>query len=308
MASPILLITAIESGLGFLLTSTILSLVLSRGRRPYHYLFAAFLLICVIWDLGVFVLMLRNEHLEELPIIGRIAITPCILIPALIFHFVNLYVGRSNRRAVIGVWIATGISMLLVVAGVFYRIEGVYSYSWGNIFRVVPSFMDPGIFVFWFGINLWACWLLFKETGRAASPLERRHRLYVLAGLLAITFAVVKALVTTGVDAGPLLPLGMFLSDTFAAVIGVAIIKERLFDITVIVKRGTLYSLLAGVLIFVYSFSEHLLVTYAGELIGGYSEAAHIISIGAGIAVLMPLKRRLESGIEHYFLQRKLEF
>jgi hypothetical protein len=308
MESPIVLVTAIEAGLGFLLSSAILALVLMRGRKAYHYLFAAFLLICVIWDLGIFVLMLRNEHLQELPIIGRIAITPCILIPALLFHFVNLYVGRPNRWAVICVWTATFVSMLLVVAGVFYQIEGVHSYPWGNVFRVVPSFFDPAVFVFWFGINLWACWLLFKAARRAASRLERRHYRYVLAGVVAITFAVVKALVTMGVNAGPLLPLGMLLNDAFAAVIGVAIIKERLFDITVIVKRGALYSLLTGVVIFVYSFSESLLLTYAGELIGGYSEVTHIVSMGVAIAVLMPPKRRLERSIEQYFARRRLEF
>ena len=77
MTSSIMIITAIESGFGFLISSLILYLVLSRGRKTYHYLFAAFLLICAIWDLGVFLLMIRNEHLEELDIIGRIAILPC---------------------------------------------------------------------------------------------------------------------------------------------------------------------------------------------------------------------------------------
>ena len=98
--STVLIITAIESGFGFLLTSTILTLVLRRGRKAYHYLFAVFLLICAIWDLGTFILMLRNEHLEELVIIGRIAILPCTFIPALVFHFANVYTGRPIKWAV----------------------------------------------------------------------------------------------------------------------------------------------------------------------------------------------------------------
>ena len=100
MASPIVILTAVESGLGTLLTGTVLYLVLSRGRKAYHYLFAAILFICFIWDLGTFLLMIRNEHLAELPIIGRVAILPCIFIPVLIFHFVNsVYrASRSNGR------------------------------------------------------------------------------------------------------------------------------------------------------------------------------------------------------------------
>ena len=123
MPSIILIITAIESLFGFLLTSTVLYLVLLRGRKAYHYLFAAFLLICAIWDLGIFLIVIRNSHLEELVTIGRIAILPCMFIPALIFHFDNLYTGRPIKWAIALVWGVTGVLWVLIIAGVFYRIE-----------------------------------------------------------------------------------------------------------------------------------------------------------------------------------------
>jgi len=308
MTSSIMIITAIESGFGFLISSLILYLVLSRGRKTYHYLFAAFLLICAIWDLGVFLLMIRNEHLEELDIIGRIAILPCTFIPALIFHFANLYTGKLIKWAVALVWGSTVAIWVPIIAGVVYRIEGIYAYSWGNIFKVMPSILDPMVFIFWFGINLSACWLLFKGAKRAASRLERRHYIYIISGFLALTFAVVKALVTMGINVPFLLPLGMFLVDIFNAIIGIAIIKDRLLDITVIIKKGTLYSILAGLLIFIFSFSEHILVTYIGEIFREYSTLAHFISIAVGIAILIPVKTRLDRVMERLFAQKKLEF
>jgi hypothetical protein len=100
----------------------------------------------------------------------------------------------------------------------------------------------------------------------------------------------------------------MFLVDVFNAIIGLAIIKDRLFDITVIVKKGTVYSILAGLLIFIYSLSEHLLVTYVGETIGENSTLVQFISIAVGIAVLLPVKNRLERAMEGYFAHKKLEF
>ncbi len=308
MASPIILLTAIESGFGFLLTSTILYIVLSNGRRAYHYLFSVFLLVCAIWDLGTFVIMIRNEHVEEVVLIGRIIIPPCILIPALMFHFTDIYTGRNNSWAVAMIWVVTGISTAAVLAGLIYRIEGIYAYDWGNIFRVVPSAFNIIAIVFWYGINLPAVWFLIKGAGKVRSKVERRHYLYITSGFLAVTFAAVKALVTMGLNTAVLLPLGMFLNDIFVAVIGLAIIKDRLFDITVIVKKGTLYSLLAGLLIFIYSFSEHVLITYFGKLVEEYSELAHLISIAIGIAVLMPVKKRLEQTIEGFFAKKRLEF
>ena len=306
--SPIVVITAVESGFGAILTGTVLFLVLSHGRKAYHYVFAAFLLICFIWDLGTCMLMLRNEHTDELAVIGKVAILPCIFIPALIFHFVNLYTGRPIKWAIVLVWVLTGLTWVPILAGVFYQIEGSYTYDWGNIFRVKPTVIDPMIFIFWFGINLSAIWLLFRNAKKVTSSLERRHYVYIISGFLVVTFSIVKSLVTLGIDVAFLLPLGMLFNDIFVCIIGLAIITDRLFDITVIVKKGTLYSILAGLLIFIYSFVEHFLVTFIGEKVGENSTVLHLIAVAIGIAVLMPVKNRIEKGVEGYFRHRKLEF
>jgi len=310
--SPIVIVTAVESGFGFLLTSAILYSVLKNGRKNYHYLFAAFLLICAIWDLGIFLLMLRNNHVEELDVIGRFAVYPCLFIPALVFHFANLYTGRSIKWAILLLWISSGVCLIPIIFGMFYQIEGYYSYDWGNIFRMESSDISPFIyffiFIFWVGVFLSACWILYKNSKRVTSQVERRHHYYIIASLMVVAFAIVKTMVTMGIDIGFLLPLGMFLNDMFATIIGLAIIKDRLFDITVIIKKGMLFSILAGAVIFIYSFVEHLLVTFIGEKVGESSTALHLLSVAIGIAVLMPLKNRIEKAVEGYFAHRKLVF
>jgi hypothetical protein len=306
--SPVVIITALESGFGFLLTTTIFYLVLRNGRRYYHFLFAAILFICMIWDLGILTVMLRNDQVEQLDIIGRIAVLPCVFIPAFIFHFVNQYTEKPIKWAIILVWVVTGLIWIPIILGWFYQIEGYYSYHWGNIFKVVRTVFDPLIFIFWFGINLSACWLLYRSIKLTPSGLQRRHFIYILIGFLVVNLALVKVLVTLGIDLAFILPLGMFMNDAFVSIIGLAIIKDRLFDITVIVKKGTLYSILAALLIFIYSFVEHILVTFVGEKIGENSTALHLVAVAIGIAVLMPVKNRIEKGVEGYFAHRKLQF
>ncbi len=306
--SPVIAITAVESGLGALLTGTVLYLVLKRGKQTYHYIFAAFLLICFLWDLGTCILMVRNEHLVELPIIGRIAIYPCILIPALIFTFANIYTERPVKWAVILVWVITALAWIPIFLGFTYQIEGTYSYHWGNIFRVKASIFDPLVFIYWFGINLSAIWLLFKGYKRETTSVYKRHYIYIMAGFLVVTISIVKALVTMNIDIPFLLPLGMLLNDILVAIIGLAIIKDSLLDITIIIKQGTIYSILAFLLIFIYSIVEHFLVTFVGEKLGEYSPALHIIAIAVGIAVLMPVKSRLERTVEKYFANRQYQF
>ena len=308
MPSPIVIITAIESAFGFLLTSVILYFVLLRGRKSYHYIFSAFLLICAIWDIGIFIVMIRNNHTEELALIGRISILPCIFIPALIFHFAVQYTGRKIRLIVALIWVLVCAMWIPIFSGMLYNIDGFYKYEWGNIFRVAPSILDPLVFVAWFGINLSACWILYMEAKKASSRIEKRHYSYIISGFIALTIAVVKVLVTIGIDAAILLPLGMLFVDIFNAIIGIAIIKEKLFDITIIIKKGTLYSILTGILIFIYTLSESFLVTYIGDTIGANSTLMNFISISVAIAVLIPVKKRIEMALNSIFLKKKIEF
>ena len=75
-----------------------------------------------------------------------------------------------------------------------------------------------------------------------------------------------------------------------------------------IVKKGALYSALGAILIFAFSFLEEIFVSYLTELIGGHSQIMHFLSLAVILALLMPVKTRLEHLINRTFADRKLEF
>lgn len=303
-------ITAISSFIGFVLNSAILYLVLSRGKRKYHYLFAGILLICAVWDLSITITMLRNEHPGDLILLGKILNIVCIFLLPLIFHFTCSYINRPYPKTTAILWSLTTITVMLWIFGIGGKINDVYHYSWGNIWKGDQIF----VITTWLAIPLWilnflvACWLLYGQIKRESSQVTRRHLLYVLVGFMAIGLAVVKVLVVVGVDLAFLLPMGMAFNDLFVALIGIAIIKERLFDITLVLKKGALYSALGAGIILIFSVSEHMLATYIGEFLGEESFIIHIISIAVVIAILMPVKHWLERIIEGYFHQKQFEF
>jgi hypothetical protein len=131
---------------------------------------------------------------------------------------------------------------------------------------------------------------------------------YILASFVILSIAYVKVLPIFGVDVPFLLPLGILLFDSFGVVIGLAILKDRLFDISVYVKKGISYSLLTAVIIFIFDFSQHLIATFLGGIVGEESAYAHYASIAIVIIVFMPLKQRLEHVIEGVFAEKKIEF
>ena len=93
--STVVTITAISSFIGFVLNSIILYLILSRGRKVFHYLFAGILFICAIWDLGITIAMLRNEHAADLISLGYIVTIPCFFLLPLIPCTFLLYDRRT---------------------------------------------------------------------------------------------------------------------------------------------------------------------------------------------------------------------
>lgn len=308
--STVVTITAISSFIGFVLNSTILYLVLSKGKERYHYLFAGILFICAIWDLGITVAMLRNEHPADLISLGYIVTIPCLFLLPLIFHFTCSYIGCPKVKTTIILWSIAILMVILMSTGLSGRIDDIYRYSWGNIWKGDPAWqfgLISGIPLY-IAIILTACWFLYKQIREESFRVPRRHMIYVMVGFMAIALAMVKVFSVLGVDYPFLLPAGMALNDVFIVLIGIAIIKERLFDITVVIKKGALYSLLAAGIILMFSLSEHMLATYVGEFLGEDSFYLHLISIAVVIAVLMPVKHRLERILDGYFGEKRFEF
>ena len=310
MPSTTVLVTAVTSFLGFLLNVAVIFLVLSRGRKRYHYLFAGVPLILAIWDLGIFLAMIRNSFVNELPIYGYVIGLPCTFLPALIYHFTCSYLNQPRKKSTIFIWVYCIIGLFLMVSGLGGKISGVYNYSWGNIFRPDSAYLlGTASWLLIFYIFVWSsCWFLFRAYRRESSPIARRHILYILIGFLVISLANVKIAVLYGIDNPWLMPTGMLFIDIFAALIGVAIIKHRLLDITLIVKKGTIYSLLVALIIFIFSCSEHLLSKYLGDLLGEQPIYIHLISIAVVVGILMPVRQKLDRAIDRFFSRKKLEF
>jgi hypothetical protein len=310
MPSNAVLVTSITSGLGFLLNSTILFLVLSRGRQKYHYLFAGFLFVCALWDLGIFLSMIRNSHVNELPIYGDIIWWPCVFMFAIIFHFTCAYLNQPRKKRTIFLWAASTILFIMGVSGLSGKIVGVYNYSWGHIYRPDSQLLVDNLFglpfAYYFGIS--ALLYLFRAYRRESSPLKKRHILYIFISFSIIHLAVSKVAILYGIDNRYLMPTCMLINDIAAALIGIAIIKYQLLDITVIIKKTTIYSTLLALIIFIFSLSEHMLAKYVGDIFGEQSMYIHLASVAVVVAVLMPVRQRVERGMERFFTRKKLTF
>jgi hypothetical protein len=310
VVSATVIATAITSFVGFVLNSAVLALVLWRGRRAYHYLFAGYLLICALWDLGVFLSMIRNDYVEELPIYGTVIWWPCTFMIAIIYTFTCTYLDHVKKWRTIFLWFVSTMFFVLGVLGLTGRIVGTWDYSWGHIYRPDDQLLTGNLLglplMVYFGLS--ALWYLFQAQRQEADPLRKRHIRYILVSFTIVQLAVSKVAILYGLDNAVLMPACMLLNDVAAAIVGVAIVKDRLLDITLIVKKTAIYSLLAALILLVFSLSEHLLATYIGDQLGESSVVVYLISIAAVIAVVMPVRTRVERAVDRFFAEKRFSF
>jgi hypothetical protein len=169
-----------------------------------------------------------------------------------------------------------------------------------------------------FSMPVWIALLLTFVVGsvaslfvrfRRADPVERSQLKWLLyAGGV---FLVVYAGAGFGADMGgsEIFEVALFLSIlSLPVAIAVAILRYRLYDIDVVIRKTLLYAVLTALLALVYFGSVILLQQLFGALTGiEQSTLAVVISTLAIAALFTPLRRRIQDWIDRRFYRKKYD-
>jgi hypothetical protein len=158
---------------------------------------------------------------------------------------------------------------------------------------------------------------------RVSGPVERQQIRWVVLGLAALValqflhFQVFGAVIWPALDqskpAAVLFILADYTLATFSVLlipltIGVAILRYRLWDIDVIVRRTLIYSVLTGLLALTYFASVLLLQGVLNAVTGeSRNELVTVISTLAIAALFGPLRARVQRAIDRRFYRKKYD-
>jgi hypothetical protein len=154
------------------------------------------------------------------------------------------------------------------------------------------------------------CVLALIVRFRRAGLVEREQIKWFLyaGGIFGLVYIAGLPFVSTFEASGTLWDFTFLLSLMFIpAAIAIAILRYRLFDIDIIIRKTLVYALLTGLLALIYLGS--ILITQAvfGFFFGEQTTLGIVISTLTITALFAPLRRRVQSFIDRRFYRQKYD-
>jgi hypothetical protein len=234
-------------------------------------------------------------------------IFPIFLLP---LHFPNGKPPSPRWNWVSG--LAFGLWLLFASLSLFAAETGPVEGTWAvpNPIGFIPlRFFEGGFLIFW-GIGLMttvagSVTSLFVRYRRAGQTERLQIRLLLFAGVIFFVIYGLAFFLNESFFEATLLNL-MFTASLLImpVAIAIAILRYRLYDIDLIIRRTLQYSLLTGMLALVYFGGVIVLQEIAGRITGERSSPLVTVISTLGIAALFnPLRRRVQDFIDRRFFR-----
>jgi hypothetical protein len=191
-----------------------------------------------------------------------------------------------------------------------------------------PFVLQFLVVVAWAGTGLFAQVYRYQNVSR---PIQRQQTKWALLGLFAATIGPVLVLISIQSSGGDLavpnvmyqrmggaffttgfvlrtfgLTLFKLASLLFPLSFAIAVLRYRLWDIDLIIRRTLIYTVLSGVLIVFYLMG----ILVMQQILSAFTQASQlsvVISTLATAAVFNPLRRRIQDGIDRRFYRRRYD-
>jgi hypothetical protein len=217
-----------------------------------------------------------------------VLLPPTLLRLALVFPRPKPLIVRHPRLEYVPYLIGVGIIPLFLLSG------GAAGYAW-TIFSIVGAIV-----------------ILIHSAFTMRDALSRAQLLwgvwgFVLGMAMFLSTYLVLFAGVTGVWADLINVLTNLSFSVLGITLAIAILRYRLFDIGIIIRRTVTYAIVVGLLLIVYFGSVILLQQVFARITGQRSEVITVLSTLAIAALFIPLRNRVQNAVDKRFNRKKYD-
>jgi len=217
----------------------------------------AFILSLTI-SLWSFSLLVKEVYVEKTKALFfvRLAYAGSIFIPSLFFHFVISLLNLSKHKLILSFYALSIIFLFFDFTPLF--IKDVKPILFFNYYGI-PGLVFPFFVISFVAIISYSHYILFKYLKKSEGQVRNQIKYLLFAAIIAFFGGVLTFLPSFNIE---VFPFGFYFISIYVVITSYAIVKHRLMDINIVLKKGTTYALLL-VLLFVPSV---LLIILGQEL------------------------------------------
>lgn len=278
---------------------------INNARSKINIIFFLFCLSAFVW-LFSFSMMYSNQSINKALIWARYGDVGILCLPIFSYYFVLVLLHKDN-----GFYLKLLQIMLILSTPILYLTQteyfftGIQSYSWGHYPLAGPLYALSIMFYFLYVLSIYLLYYSLISKSEQYDTRKINQIKYVLIAFVGGCTGFVDFLPKYHV---PIYPWGHISSLIFIFIIAYTILKHRLMDVVVVIRKGLLYSFIAGLLTALYLS----LVFIFGNYLGGRKSAASIfftiISIIIFSLIFQPLRDKVQEIIDKLFFRGKYDY
>ena len=277
--------------------------VIRAGRRRTNRAFALFFIAAAVWQGGVTVVSFTSAPKVALTAYS-ITVGLGLGISLFFAQFARDLLGVRTHQWIMPVgYVIFGSMAIWIILGGPYVITEVFRSPVSGLW--LPAF-GPLMVAYAGIVYLYIAYgaaLLIAHHRRAGSATERNRIKYLVLGLL---FLVAGSLANLSPVLRPY-PVDMIMNALFAFLIAYAILRYQLLDISVVIRKGLLYSVLTATITSVY-FLFVFLALNLFHAVTNYQIFLLSLFLAALTAVAMqPLRDWMQAGLNKRFFREKYD-
>lgn len=261
--------------------------------------FSLFVSCIVLWSWGMlFLTIIPKENkllaLKCLPLLNF----GLVFLPSTFFNFILAITKDKNQINRVLCYFAYPLSLIFILLGQIGLFSSEVSYIYGS-YRVIRCPADRFYALFFLFFASYGSYLLAKRYSITKSILEKNRLRYLLYGIfIALLGGITNLLRVLGLRIFPLASIG---SLFLIIMIAYAIVKYRLMDINVIIRRGFIYGLLTILVTTIWIITIFILEGFL------YFQPfyARILTITLIIFIFQPIRERIELIIDKMFYRER---
>ncbi|MFH1622472.1 MAG: histidine kinase N-terminal 7TM domain-containing protein, partial [Candidatus Omnitrophota bacterium] len=277
-------------------------------KRIQNRVFSMFIFFLVTWTSINFFISI-SQNIETIAVVGRLAYVIGSMIPVALAIFIYVFPQINKNISTKPLYLlCAGCAFLIILIGFTSLIQaGVKVTSVG--FRPILGSWYL-LFVVYEGVGMVYClWFLYKKWKLSENKYEQLQIKFIFFGILiATSIALIGSVILPFFNISAMIYLGPTVTVVIIGFATYAIVRYRLFDITVAIKKTAIYTLLTAFITAFYIAGVILAERLFRDAIGYQTLFPAIFAALIVAFVFLPLREKIQTLVDKMFGKKKYEY